>query len=299
MIRLEAQSIGPIAREILQETREVEVLAGFEGGFYLVTREGAFCVASPKFGEGPLNLLTPLGSGRGSALAGLTVETKGSVRDGQLFVGDELCIRFGDAKPWTPPPWPSWDRAAVSAGLTALDALAPSRLPKDGVAALAFTPSAPVRSPVAIAARDQIAAIDAGLSVDHALGVVDETTRRSAILLLGLGPGFVPAADGLLGGILLGLTACELDHTRDILWATLEPELPELTGEVSAMQLAAAADGLGAAAVHDVANAVMTADGDALPGLLDAMEASGHCEGWNTLGGLALAWRAALRGAAA
>lgn len=299
MIRLEAQSIGPIAREILHETREVEVLAGFDGGFYLVAREGAFCVASPKFGEGPLNLLTPLGSGRGSALAGLTVETKGQVRDGQVFVGDELSIGFGAAQTWTPPPWPSWDRAAVAAGLAALDALAPSRLPKDGVAALAFAPSAPARSPVAIAARDQIAAIDAGLSADHALGVVDEATRRSAMLLLGFGPGFVPAGDGLLSGILLGLTACGLDHTRDILWGTLEPELPELTGEVSAMQLAAAADGLAGAEVHHVANAVMVADGGALPDLLDAMEASGHGEGWNTLGGIVLAWRAALRGAAA
>ncbi len=106
MIRLEAQSIGVIAREILAETREVEILAGFDGGFYLVAREGAFCVASPKFGEGPLNLLAPLGSGRGNALAGLTVETKGTTRDGQLFVGDALCIGFGAAKVWSPPSWP-------------------------------------------------------------------------------------------------------------------------------------------------------------------------------------------------
>ena len=160
-------------------------------------------------------------------------------------------------------------------------------MPTDGIAASVFDPgSQAARTPTALAAGPQIAALRAALPAAIADGTWSEEAQRAAILLLGLGPGLTPSGDDFLGGVMLALTARGKSELRDALWETIAPELDDLTVPVSAMQLSAAADGMGAEIVHDLIAAMMSSDEHAIPAALDSVLALGATSGADTVAGI-------------
>ena len=112
---------------------------------------------------------------------------------------------------------------------------------------------------------------------------------RAATLLLGLGPGFTPSGDDLLGGVMLALTATGRESIRDGLWLAIEPELGDLTTPPSAMHLSAAADGMAVEPVHVLLNAILLGEPTAVAQHLDAAVELGHTSGWDIVAGLTIA----------
>ena len=104
-----------------------------------------------------------------------------------------------------------------------------------------------------------------------------------AAALIGLGPGLTPSGDDYLGGMLIALHALARDAQAGALWRWLQPRLAAATSAISAAHLAAAAEGEGHEALHQVLQ------GTAPPSALDAV---GHCSGWDALAGAAAVLRA-------
>lgn len=89
--------------------------------------------------------------------------------------------------------------------------------------------------------------------------------------------------------MMLALSALGRDGLRDALWQSIGTELDDLTVPISAMHLAAAADGLGAAAMHEMIAAVVAGDTARIATLTPAINAFGATSGWDAMAGVALA----------
>ena len=294
MIRLAASSLGPIAADILAAHHEFEVLSVFERSFYLMAHGGLVCIGAEGIGRGPLNVPLVNAAAIDWRQLGVDMEVKAEAHGRALTIGEGVHITL-DAPAWQPPDWAVFTPEASENGLVALHMHAASKLPKEGLAALVLAAGdSGARTPEARAAAGEVATLIARLPDLLASERLDDVSRRALILLLGLGPGLTPSGDDLIGGVMLALTALDRVRLRDAIWDTLMPELGDLTTEISAMHLSAAADGMGAEAVHQLANAVLEGDEAALPACLDRVARIGHCSGWDTTAGFALTIAAAL-----
>ena len=110
--------------------------------------------------------------------------------------------------------------------------------------------------------------------------------------LVGLGPGLTPSGDDLLGGILIALQALGRRDAVHMLWPTVSRCVAETENSISAAHLAAAAEGLGSAAVHAVFHDLVRGNGGALADRLDAIGRIGHTSGWDALAGVVTVLRA-------
>lgn len=295
MFTLTPTCIGPVAAEIMRNDGDAEVVAIFERSFYVAAPVGYLCVGLDALGCGPLNVTLAAGNATPDwSRFGVTREAKGAVRNGNLFIADRFALQTDGVPVWLPPPWPSWSRPSLTQSLAKLHAVARPRCPAEGLSRLVFGPTERAdRSAKAAAAT--VSALRASLAAALPPDRASPELARAAILMLGLGPGLTPSGDDLLGGMFLALSALGLTGLRDALWATLEPELALLTVGISAAHLAAAADGLGAAAVHATLNAILEGEHGSFPGHLDALAAIGHSSGFDTLAGIVLTLEAVLR----
>ena len=107
--------------------------------------------------------------------------------------------------------------------------------------------------------------------------------------LLGLGPGLTPSGDDFLGGMMIALFASGRTETARRLADAVMPRAGRATGRISLAHLAAAAEGEGAGALHDVLAALDRADEAALDAALAAIDRIGHSSGWDALAGAAAA----------
>ncbi len=291
---LQAIRIGPIAAEVLAVDGDVEVAAVFERCFYVAAPRGFVCIGVEALGDGPLNVLLDLAAGAPDwAAFGITREAKGAVTSGRLHIGDRFALSVGAVPQWRPPPWPPVSEVDIARGVVAVRRLAPPLCPAEGLSRLVIGDARRAdrtARAAAVLVRDLQTALVASLPT----GAASADLVRSATLLIGLGPGLTPSGDDLLGGILLALSALGQAALRDDLWRALEDELEHLTVGISAAHLAASADGLASAAVHDALIAILRGDAAALPHNLSALAAIGHSSGFDTLAGLVLACEAAL-----
>ncbi len=286
LAELRAVSLGPVAAEVLRNAAQLDVIAVFERSFYLMAPNGIVCVALEALGPGPINvLMTPL-AGLQPWTGGLPAETKAVTSADRLTVGTAFTIDLATATPWEPPPWAAVSAAAAARGVAEVLRLAPLYLPADGLAALIFAPGHKVaRTLTAEAASGLIADLLRTLPTDLTRGAWSEAALRSATLLVGLGPGLTPSGDDLLGGMMLALSATGRADMRDALWQTIGAELDDLTVPISAMHLAATADGLGAQAMHEIINALLAGNAGHIGALLPTMNAIGATSGWDALAG--------------
>ena len=77
-----------------------------------------------------------------------------------------------------------------------------------------------------------------------------------------------------------------------MLWPTVSRCVAEAQNSISAAHLAAAAEGLGSAAVHAVFHDLVRGNRGALADRLDAIGRIGHTSGWDALAGVVTVLRA-------
>ena len=102
--------------------------------------------------------------------------------------------------------------------------------------------------------------------------------------LLGLGSGLTPAGDDALGGALIALRLFGRADTADRLAAWLLPLARTATSDISCAHFSAAAEGEGAAALHDTL-AALAADDASLDDGVARLDRIGHSSGWDALAG--------------
>lgn len=293
-VALSPIGMGPIAAAIMQHGGEAEVAAVFERCFYVRCPGGIVCVGMETLGDGPLNVLlsAPNTAAPEWANMGITREAKGSVSKGRLDIGDRFALDVLTAPVWQPPAWPATTGAAIARSLVTLRALAAPLCPPEGLSRLVLG-SVERADRTARAAAPTVRQLAAALVQSVADDRPSAELTRSAVLLLGLGPGLTPSGDDLLGGVFLTLSALGRTALRDKLWTAIEPELDLLTVDISAAHLSATADGLGAGIVHAALAAILTVDAATFPSHLTNLSGLGHSSGFDTLAGIVLTLEAA------
>jgi hypothetical protein len=78
---------------------------------------------------------------------------------------------------------------------------------------------------------------------------------------------------------------------RDLMWSCLREFARTGTNDVSFAHLEAAADGYGAAALHDLLSNLLTGTATALGRNLVAIDRIGHSSGWDGLAGMLIVLR--------
>ena len=269
--------LGPVARRTLTDGRRGQVCAVFERSFYLRAGDDFVCIGGAGIGCGPLNAV--VASAGPMPQAGDPFAVDGE----QLTLGADATLSLHFARIWRPatpiiaPPEPR------QAALATVIALAGPRAPADGLARLVLAPCTAAATPVARIARPLI---------EDLRGPVDGWPFTAGIRgLIGLGPGLTPSGDDLIGGLLIAFAALGQLDTRDRVWRAVAPALALGTSPLSAAHLRAAAEGFGAAAVHDLLADLLSGRADRLADHLDAIDGIGHCSGWDALAGIVVALR--------
>ncbi len=291
---LAAFEIGCLARPVLQPGQRGRVGAVFEHSFYVSLARTEVCVGPTGLGAGPLNLRyrsTPRDWRAGGLREGLAV----LVGLRELRLPPNLAISFAEAAVWSPTPPGPWSAASLVAGLAALGALLPERLPGQGLGVLALPGRADgaAESAVAVAARGPAEALSAFLH--RAMARDGEHTAPPLAelrALIGLGPGLTPSGDDLLGGALVALHLLGRPNLAEVLWHGISGAVETGTNAISRAHLAAAARGLGGAALHAILNDLLTGKRDVLTARLAAVDRIGHTSGWDALAGATIALRA-------
>ncbi|MEE9209464.1 MAG: DUF2877 domain-containing protein [Kiloniellales bacterium] len=290
-----AFEIGCLAARALRPGLRGRLRAVFERSFYIHLAGQEICLGPPGLGAGPLNLRCRVARPDWPAWG---------LREGAavLLGAREICIpphlRFAlaGAAVWRPPAPGAWSLSSLGAGLRALDARLPERVPAQGLGVLALAPArdAPVDA-VAAAARGPVAALTRflrrALARDPGLSTPIVPDLQA---LIGLGPGLTPSGDDLLGGALVAFHLLGRTDLRDALWKSLSAYADAECNAITRAHLGAAAQGLGGAGLHAVLNDLLTGTTEALPRRLAAIEAIGHTSGWDALAGAVLVLRARL-----
>lgn len=286
---------GAIAREILADAGETRVLAVFERSFYLACPRGIVCIGTADIGAGPINVEVALPIGVTWPQLGVMPDAEGETSGSTCRIGDGFALAVDAGATWFPPPLPDFDAARVAGGVARLRAcVRPLELPDEGLACLIFEAADHRKSldRTARAAQVPMATLSRAIPRALAADAWSPDALQAATLLVGLGPGFTPSGDDVLGGLMLALTAAGRTTLRDALWRALRPELDDLTVPASAMHLSAAADGMGSESVHLLLNAILLDTSDVGP-RLGVVARIGHTSGWDCLVGLVLGLEAA------
>ena len=219
---------------------EGEVRAVLRRSFYLRVGERYACVGDPSIGRGPLNAL---------------------VEEVRLpAIGERLALSTQGAERWEPPP----PRPHVQLDLRGLREAARGRIPAEGLGCLVVDQ----HNSLSGHAQPALDALE--------LWLAGNALERDAEQLIGLGPGFTPAGDDYLGGVLVALHRLGRAQQARGLWRWLEPRLAR-TSEISAAHLAAAAEGEAHEALHAVLAGELA---------VDRIAALGHTSGWDALAGI-------------
>jgi hypothetical protein len=285
---LRATLIGSVAERCLRVGARGEIRAVFERSVYASFGPQWICIGMPALGAGPLNILCAPSGDRASIAAMLRVGDAAAICERALIAGG-TAILLGGAGQWTPDPPKPWSKRSLSHGLAALANALPPALPEQGLARLLCFEAASGFSPVLKAAQGPARYLIRIVQLGGSAQTIDgECLAR----LLGLGPGLTPSGDDYLGGALVALHASGQSELGWRLWETLEPQLFATTGDISRAHLAAAAEGLGHAALHDLIDAILAGDSANIRTALYAATSIGHTSGWDAVAGAVAMLRA-------
>ena len=286
--RLEIVEIGPVARRALAPGAAGEVRAVFERSFYAVLDGQWICFGPRALGAGPLNALYAPGPAEGWCGL-LAAGEPAHVMGHEIRIG-EFGFGFGSAADWNPAGSATADRQALAAGLRALDAVLAGLMPQDGLAVL-MRPAIRRESLPALARAAEGAVRRLGdlVRAVPATGTIPDFAPLSP--LLGLGPGLTPSGDDVIGGALVALRRLGRADLADAIRTWLET-VTDRTNDVSLAHLRAAAEGCGAAALHEILDDLLHGRAADLPPALAAIGSIGHTSGWDALAGAVVVLRA-------
>ncbi|MDP6772866.1 MAG: DUF2877 domain-containing protein [Rhodospirillales bacterium] len=292
--------LGAGAERALASGLDGRVMAVFRRSFYVESKSGGLaCLGPPSLGGGPLNAIAALPDGIDWQASGLVAGARARRGGEALVVDGRFAFPLAGAPAWRPgPPAMSWTAADLGRGLDTLATRARLVAPADClgplIPGLAGREGAAgegdfAASPFLCAASAGVAALRAWLESvlgDDRWGEGEDAQRlRGAAGLIGLGPGLTPSGDDFVGGAMIALRTFDQSGAADRLAAWALPLARAQTGAISYAHLACAAQGEGAAALHEALAALGTPGAPGLAAHLDAIDAIGHTSGWDALAG--------------
>lgn len=296
--RAAAGRIGPIAARVLRPGARGSVRAVFERSFYVELDTGWAAIGAAGLGAGPLVLecegwppgchglgcqgLGCRGLGcHGPALPAVLRAGDVARVDATRLAAGEVAITLDGAAPWAPARLGAWDTASLGRGLAAADAALVRLAPCDGLALLAAGDG--FQRPALLAAAQAPLAHLAQLVGQRTAAAPIDAARLAP--LIGLGPGLTPSGDDYLGGLFVALSLVGRRRLRDRLWQAVEPLTVARTTAISRAHLAAAAEGLGSAALHDALAAILSGATARVAAACAGLARLGHTSGWDGLAG--------------
>ena len=273
-MRLSATTAGSHARRLIEAAEPGTVIAVFPRSLYIRDRAGRIaCFGGPGLGAGPLNALCAAWPNSVSVPANVDAHWQSGV----LHLGETLELDCTTTTTWQPAQPRTWQRSAFSTSLIRLAAL-----PARGLG-LAI-PTLVAQAPLPAGDRFQIAAFRGLLALALWLREPSSPPPAAIATLIGLGPGLTPAGDDALGGALIAARLFDRADIADRLseWVLLRARAG--TSDISYAHLAAAAEGEGAAALHDTLMA-LGEDSDTFKDGVARLDRIGHSSGWDALAG--------------
>lgn len=303
--RLVIREVGCIARRALDGGGSGRVVATFETTFYLSFNGQLVCFGGSNLMSGPLNVIVDASTHFKQIMLhirhGMPVGLSGSV----LQIGPWISADLAAARIWAPahrsrPPAPT----AIRRQLTRLRWMVGGR---DDIPAFGqfIDRSVIVSDPHCIAGAASASMIACRCWLQSNLHRLSAESRDKPIHmkvndrqaagrmiglvgLVGLGAGLTPSGDDCLGGMMIALHAVSGSALARDLWARIEPVATTDTSPISMAHLAAAAEGLGCAAVHDLVDALLAGDNRQLQYAFEHLLTVGHSSGWDTLAGIVM-----------
>jgi hypothetical protein len=285
VFRFSVRRCGAIARRVLDDGREGVVAAVFPSSFYLEAGGEFACLGGETMEPSALNVISDAPGGTDWPASGLRVGARWRVAAQSIFVGDRFFFDLDDAEDWKPRTLPAdWRAEDLRRGLEALRHRARGRVPEEGLGFLIL--SSPANQPIAKIAETQAAGLSRWLA--------DTSSDPSGWVspMIGLGPGLTPAGDDFIGGVMIVLHGLGRHDLLRRLWTAAHPHAIEAGNPISLAHLAAAAEGMGSAAVHSTLMATLTGSCAEIDGHLEAIDRIGHTSGWDALAGVVLALEA-------
>jgi hypothetical protein len=296
-----ATTVGRVARRALASERTWRVFAVFRRSFYCRSAGGALVLVGPEtLGAGPLHVLGAQPGETGSRLLGVGTRVGVDLEDPGGDTSARLTLVLRGAREWQPPPPPRFTPSNLRRSLAWLEGAA-DRPPVEGVgrliAPLAAGATGSARAPGGSILTERAWPALAALAgwVRDALVHEGAAGPPPALAdgLIGLGPGLTPSGDDVLAGALLALYALDRADLAKRLAAWLRPRAEGRTGLVSLAHLECAAQGQGAAVLHEALAALSSGDAATLDRAAAALGTLGHSSGWDGLTGIvavAVAW---------
>jgi len=273
-VRLSVATVGSHAQRLMDAAEDGTVIAVFARSLYLRDRSNRIaCFGGPGLGAGPVNALCTAWPDEPAVMGG----TAARWRAGVLALGDGVEFEAASAAPWRPATPQAWRDETLSRALVRLAAM-----PARGLGAA--IPTLVSQAPLPSGDRFQMAAFQGLLALSLWLRNPAVEPPPLIATLIGLGPGLTPAGDDVLGGALVALRALGRGHTADRLAAWTLARARGATSDISFAHLAAAAEGEGAAALHD-ALVALAGDSEALSETVARLDRIGHSSGWDALAG--------------
>jgi hypothetical protein len=295
--------IGTRARDVLAGDGDLRVFAVFRRSFYLADGDDRLaCVGGGDLGTGPLNALCDQPEKWNWQTAAMSTDSSVERSENALWIGGKFSFPLDQIEDWRPPyPGAGWRTEDLSVGLALLARTACGGAPAEGLGRL--VPLLAMGTPGAVSdvagddplirlAATGIAALGRWIADDPS---DPQILPEAARILIGLGPGLTPSGDDFIGGALIALRALGTRESAKRLAAWVLPLARERTGLVSFAHLACAADGEGAAALHEALVALCRPEKGAIKECLRAIDTLGHSSGWDALAGLSMACAAIAR----
>ena len=259
------------------------MLAVFHRSFYVEFDDGALaCVGPGGMGAGPINALAELPDGLDWQASGLVAGAPTHVDGRCLRIGILFEFGFASAVDWLPSwPAPGWSRQSLTAGLSELRRAAGNYDLSQGFARLVET-DPPAADLLIQRGHAGAAALRKWLT---ATGDRDGAPAAEMRELIGLGPGLTPSGDDLIGGAMIALGALGHEDRRAALAEWTLPIARLRTGKISFAHLSCAADGEGAAALHEAIAGIAANDARAITAAIAGLDGIGHSSGWDALAG--------------
>lgn len=279
---------GSIARRLLHDGGNGRVVAVFERSFYIQSDDGVACIGNESLPPCPLNVITDACRDGDWRVAGLRAGTPWTISASTIRAGHAFRIRMGDVQTWQPAiALSQWHYRALNHALSALGALAATRVPGEGLGVFALRPGKTATEPVARMASEPLEHLHRWLKSSIRGDITTSSDGLERVRpLLGLGPGLTPSGDDLLGGVMVALHTFGREEISNALWRTLRPWALQAGNVISFAHLSAASEGQGSAAVHGIVHALQTGNGTEMVECLSDIEQTGHTSGWDALAGV-------------
>jgi hypothetical protein len=266
---LQAMEVGSIAARVLQSNTTGSVTTAFATSFFVEIAGTLLCFGAGHLPMGPLNVrIRPT--------------------HGDIEIGTPATIEIGNSRIWLPPEPIDWTFETLKAGLGSIENMARQQAPAEGLSRLVLKPArAVVDGPLLRRAASAIDGVKQWLLGD---GSEQPSFDDGVRGLIGLGPGLTPSGDDFLVGMMVAFTELQETGLREALSVTVGKYATTRTNSISAAHLSAAAEGLGADALHRTIQSILSG-GDGLTGNLSDLANIGHCSGWDALAGASLVLR--------